>query len=223
MRYVTGLTGAIGVTFVFKLDPITRQISSTVHPSWQFSPFHRFRLMELNQLVHKAVQPSLLLSELVKRGIRATGLELPTRPEQELGWERDSSPVMSNLLFIRKSLGWRLPSVSTKKSADLWTSLMMPFGSLYQSVGYPSKADRKREVDEVIKYFGCRTSSICPMATPNRPIRQEPMWQESESPCLASPSSIDSSPVQRPPRLGRAHVTPSGKVLNFARELRRLT
>lgn len=133
MRYVTGLTGAIAVTFVFKLDPITRQISSTVHPSWQFSPFHRFRLMELNQLVHKAIRPSLLLSELVKRGIRATGLELPTRCKQELGWERDSSPVMSNLLFIRKSLGWRLPSVSIKQPLNLWTSLTMTSASLYVS------------------------------------------------------------------------------------------
>jgi hypothetical protein len=85
MRYVTGLTGAIGVTFVFKLDPITRQISSNVHPSWQFSPFHRFRLMELNQLVHKAVQPSLLLSEWVKRGIRATGTPNEARAGARLG------------------------------------------------------------------------------------------------------------------------------------------
>lgn len=140
MRYVTGLTGAIGVTFEFKLDPITRQISSTVHPSWQFSPFHRFRLMELNQLVHKAVRPSLLLSELVKRGIRATGLGLPTRPELELGWERDTSPVMSNLSFIRKSLGWRLPSVSAKPPSDLWTSLTRTFAWLCVSPsGTPAK------------------------------------------------------------------------------------
>lgn len=141
MRYVTGLTGAIGITFVFKLDSTTQQISSIIHPSWQFSPLHRFRLMELNQLVYKAVRPSLLLSELVKRGIRAIGLELPVRPKNELEWGQDASPVMNNLCFTRKNLGFKLPSVSTDCMSNCCYRLTITFNSLWVSPsGTPARA-----------------------------------------------------------------------------------
>lgn len=100
------------MTFVVELNPRTGRISSTVHPSWQFSPLHRNRLMEMNELVYEAVRPSLLLAEMTKRGIRAQGWTLPMRDQRERGWEEDTSPPMNNLMFTRRALGQTLPEAS---------------------------------------------------------------------------------------------------------------
>lgn len=76
----------------------------------------------------------------------------------------------------------------------------------------------------MINHFSSyRNKSTYSLTTPYQPIRQEHIREEPESPCPVSPSSTDSSPVQRPPRLGPAHVTPSGKVLDFPKEMGRFT
>lgn len=82
LEFVTALTGAIGLTFVFDIDPKTLCVKCFVHTSFHFWDMHQKDIFNMVSLIYNAIKPGFTIIELARRGLEASGFKLPMQPSE---------------------------------------------------------------------------------------------------------------------------------------------